>query len=401
MTVIAREIEGYMAKASFIRKMFEKGMELKKEFGAENVFDFSLGNPDLPPPREVADELRNIAGHLDEAFVLGYMPNSGYPDTREIVAAAMSKDQGVEIPAENVIMTCGAAGGLNAFFRATLNPGDEVICPAPYFVEYGFYVGNSGGKLRPAMSKDLTFELDLSTIAAELSDKTRAVLINSPNNPSGVIYSRNELVQLAELLREHSSKTGQVIYLVSDEPYRFLNYDGYELPSVLDIYEHSVIGTSWSKSLSLAGERIGCLIVNPAMPEAAQVLGACTLTNRILGFVNAPAIAQKLLTKVIKAQVNVDIYRQRRDAMAAVLDGAGIKYSMPKGAFYFFPQAPIADDFKFCDILLQEKILAVPGSGFGCPGYFRLTFCAGNADSISRSADAFKRAMKNINQGAD
>ena len=157
MTAIAQEIEGYMAKASFIRKMFEKGMELKKEFGTENVFDFSLGNPDLPPPREVADELRNIAGHLDEAFVLGYMPNSGYPDTREIVAAAMSKDQGVEIPAENVIMTCGAAGGLNAFFRATLNPGDEVICPAPYFVEYGFYVGNSGGKLRPAMSKDLTF----------------------------------------------------------------------------------------------------------------------------------------------------------------------------------------------------------------------------------------------------
>ncbi len=397
MTAIAQEIEGYMAKASFIRKMFEKGMELKKEFGAENVFDFSLGNPDLPPPREVADELRNIADHLDNEFALGYMPNGGYPDTREIVAAAMSKDQGVEIPAANIIMTCGAAGGLNAFFRATLNPGDEVICPAPYFVEYGFYVGNSGGKLRPAMSTDFTFELDLAAIAAELSDKTRAVLINSPNNPAGVIYSRDELVQLAELLREHSSKTGQLIYLVSDEPYRFLNYDGYELPSVLDIYEHSVIGTSWSKSLSLAGERIGCLIVNPAMPEAAQVLGACTLTNRILGFVNAPAIAQKLLTKVIGAQVDVDIYRQRRDAMAAVLDGAGIKYSMPKGAFYFFPQAPIADDFKFCDILLQEKILAVPGSGFGCPGYIRLTFCAGNADSISRSADAFKRAMKNIN----
>jgi aspartate aminotransferase len=396
MSAVAQEIQNYMAKASFIRKMFERGIELKQKFGAENVFDFSLGNPDLPPPTQVATELRKIADDLDQPFALGYMPNPGYPETREVVAKAMSKDQGVEIPADHIIMTCGAAGGLNAFFRAVLEPGDEVVCPAPYFVEYGFYVGNAGGKLKPAMSKDLTFELDLEAVAAELTDKTRVMFINSPNNPTGVIYSREELEKLVELIREHSKKTGRIIYLVSDEPYRFLNYENLEIPSVLDLYEYSVIGTSWSKSLSLAGERIGCLIVNPAMPEAVAVLGAATLTNRILGFVNAPAIAQKLLQKVIDCQVDVEIYHTRRDAMAKALDSAGIEYSMPQGAFYFFPKSPIADDFEFCDILLAEKILAVPGSGFGCPGYFRLTFCAGSADSIRRSADAFKRAVDKI-----
>lgn len=396
MSPVSQEIHGYMAKSSFIRKMFEKGIELKQKYGSDNVFDFSLGNPDLPPPAQVAVELKNIADNLDQPFALGYMPNSGYPETRQIVAAAMSKDQGVEIPANHIIMTCGAAGGLNSLFRAILEPGDEVVCPAPYFVEYGFYVGNAGGKLKPAMSKELTFELDLPAIAAELTDKTRVMFINSPNNPTGVIYSREELEKLVGLIREHARKIGRIIYLVSDEPYRFLNYDGLEIPSVLELYEYSVIGTSWSKSLSLAGERIGCLIVNPAMPEAEKLLGAVTLTNRILGFVNAPAIAQKLLQKAINCQVDVNIYHARRDAMAKVLDGAGIEYSMPRGAFYFFPKSPIPDDFEFCDILLEEKILAVPGSGFGCPGYFRLTFCAGSADSISRSADAFKRATDRI-----
>ena len=397
MSLISNEISGYMSKASFIRKMFERGIELKKQFGAENVYDFSLGNPDLPPPREVAAELRNIADGLDQAFALGYMPNPGYPEAREAVAGAVSKDQGVAVPASNVILTCGAAGAINAFFRAVLEPGDEIVCPAPYFVEYGFYAGNNGGILKPAMSKDFTFELNLNTIAAQLSDKTRVMFINSPNNPTGVIYSREELEALVSLVREHSKKIGREIYLLSDEPYRFLNYDGSEIPSVLELYEYSVIATSWSKSLSMAGERVGCLVVNPAMPEGEKLLGAVTLTNRILGFVNAPAIGQKILGKVIDSQVDVNIYHERRDAMAAVLDEAGIEYSLPRGAFYFFPKSPLADDFKFCDILMSENILAVPGSGFGCPGYVRLTFSVGSAEAIRRSGPAFKRAMNKIN----
>ncbi|QSH39974.1 pyridoxal phosphate-dependent aminotransferase [Lentisphaerota bacterium ZTH] len=392
MNLVSNQVKSYMESSSWIRKMFEHGIELKNKYGKENVYDFSLGNPDLPPPEEVGSALKEIAAAAGSPFALGYMPNAGYPETRETLAEYLSTEQGVKVPASNVIATCGAAGAINTLFRAILEPDDEVICPAPYFVEYGFYAGNFGGKLVPVKSKPLTFELNIAAMEAAFTEKTKAVIVNSPNNPTGQIYSRQELEALAELIRQHSKKTGRVIYLISDEPYRFLNYDDIEIPSLFDIYKYTVIVGSFSKSLSLAGARIGYLAVNPAIENPSELLNGIVMTNRILGYVNAPAIAQKILISCIGSQVDVNIYRQRRDAMAAVLNEAGIEYSMPRGAFYFFPKSPVADENKFIEALMEEKILAVPGRGFGYPGYFRLTFCI-DEDTIKRSAEGFKRAV--------
>jgi aspartate aminotransferase len=237
MQLVSDQIKDFMANSSFIRKMFEQGIELKKQYGPENVYDFSLGNPDLPPPSEVSEALKEIAAAAGSPFALGYMPNAGYPETRETIAGYLTAEQGMKIPSSNVIVTCGAAGGINTFFRAVLTPGDEVICPAPYFVEYDFYAGNFGGKLCSVKSKPMTFELDLEALDKAFTPNTRAVIVNSPNNPTGQIYSREELEALAEIIRKHSKKNGRVIYLVSDEPYRFLNYDDIAIPSVFDIYE--------------------------------------------------------------------------------------------------------------------------------------------------------------------
>ncbi|MBN2642111.1 MAG: pyridoxal phosphate-dependent aminotransferase [Victivallales bacterium] len=392
MRVLSEQVSGYIQNSSFIRKMFENGIRLKAEFGADKVFDFSLGNPDLPPPEGVGRALRKVADNISEPFITGYMPNAGFPELRTKVAASVSKEQNTEIKASNLVLTCGAAGGINAFFRAVLEQGDEVICPAPYFVEYGFYVANYGGRLVPVKAKPFTFELDIEAMEAALTDNTRAILINSPNNPTGVIYSRNQLEQLAEVMRRHSKKTGKLIYLISDEPYRFLNYDNVEIPSVFDVYENSAVICSYSKSLSLAGARIGYVVVNPAMDGADELISGITLTNRILGFVNAPVIAQHILSEVLGSEVDMNIYKERRQAMAEVLDYAGIEYTMPGGAFYFFPKSPLDNDKLFCDKLMQNKVLAVPGSGFGYSGYFRLTFCV-SKDVITRSAEAFKQTV--------
>ncbi len=393
MTLLSTQIKSYMESSSWIRKMFEQGMELKKTYGAENVYDFSLGNPDLPPPPAVAEALHEVADNVSKPFSLGYMPNAGYPEAREALAAYLSKTQGEDIQAKDLVLTCGAAGAINAFFRAVMEPGDEIVCPAPYFVEYAFYAGNFSAKLVPVKSKDLTFELDIPALEKAFTARTRALIVNSPNNPTGQIYTREELEALAEVMRKHSEKTGRIIYLASDEPYRFLNYDNLELPSVFDIYKHSVIMGSFSKSLSLAGARIGYLAINPKIENAGQLHNGVVMTNRILGYVNAPAVAQKILTACVNSEVDVDIYRQRRNAMAKVLDKAGIEYTLPRGAFYFFAKSPLADDVEFVNLLLEENILAVPGKGFGYPGYFRLTFCVGK-EVIEKAAPGFKRAAK-------
>ena len=395
MTLLANQIENYMESSSWIRKMFEQGIELKKTYGAENVFDFSLGNPDLPPPDSVGEALHEIADNASKPFSLGYMPNAGYPEAREALASYLTRTQGEDIQAKDLILTCGAAGAINAFFRAVMETDDEVVCPAPYFVEYGFYAGNFNAKLVPVKSKPLTFELDVPAIEKAFTDKTRAVIVNSPNNPTGQIYTRDELKALSEAIERHSKKIGRVIYLISDEPYRFLNYDNLELPSVFELYKHSIILGSFSKSLSLAGARIGYLAINPKIEKAELLYNGVVMTNRILGYVNAPAIAQKVLTACVNSEVDVDIYRQRRDAMAKVLDNAGIKYTLPKGAFYFFAKSPIEDDVEFVSLLLKENILAVPGRGFGYPGYFRLTFCVDKV-VIEKSAPGFKKAVKNL-----
>lgn len=391
MQLLNSEVKGFLNNSSMIRRMFEAGIELKKQYGAENVYDFSLGNPDLPPPPEIKCAMQELAEASDQPFAFGYMPNAGEVAAREALAKLVSSEQNMSVPAQNIIVTCGAAGGINAFFRAVLTPGDEVICPAPYFVEYGFYAGNFGGTLKPVAGKK-DFSLDIDAIAAAVNANTRAIILNSPNNPTGKIYSKEELCAVAGVLTAAREKYGRMIYIVADEPYRFLNFDGVEIPSLLDIYDGTVAIGSFSKSLSLPGERIGYIAVSPKLADSAELLGALTLTNRILGFVNAPVVAQKLITKCWSCQVDLEIYRRRRNAMAKVLSDAGINFIMPQGAFYFFPESPTADEKVFINALLKERVLAVPGSGFGAPGYFRLAFCV-SEKNITDSAESFKRAV--------
>jgi len=336
MQLLNSEVEGFLSRSSMIRKMFEAGIELKKRFGADQVYDFSLGNPDLPPPAAVKSALQEVVDHLDEPFSLGYMPNAGFMEVREMQARAVSADQQVEVPAANVVMTCGAAGGINALFRAILAPGDEVVCPAPYFVEYDFYAGNFGGKLVKVPSDPDDFSLDIAGFEKAINPRTRAVIVNSPNNPTGRIYTRKELTELADVLAAAERKFGRAIYLISDEPYRFLNFENAEIAPVFGIYAHSVVIGSYSKNLSLAGERIGFVALNPAVEksESEVIMAAVILTNRILGYVNAPVLAQKILLKAMSSQVDLEVYRRRRDAMKKVLDNAGISYFMPQGAFF-------------------------------------------------------------------
>ena len=393
MQFVSKQMKHFLAGSSMIRKMFEAGIELKKQYGDDNVYDFSLGNPDLPPPPAVRPALEKLVADSGKPFVLGYMPNAGYPELREKLALHIAKEQNCTVPAANVIMTCGAAGGINVFFRATLEPGDEVICPAPYFVEYGSYAGNFGGKLVPVMSKDFTFELDLDALEAAFTPRTRAVILNSPNNPTGRIYTRAELSGLAAIIQAAEKKFGRAIYVVSDEPYRFLNFENAELPPTFELFPHSVVIGSYSKNLSLAGERLGYIAVSPNFEGADELSSALILCNRILGFVNAPAVAQRILLDCMDAQVDLEIYRARRDAMARVLTDAGIEFNMPRGAFYFFPKSPVPDDKRFVQALLEERVLVVPGSGFGGPGYFRAAFCV-DTGVIERSAEGFRRAMK-------
>jgi aspartate aminotransferase len=392
MQILSSQVTGYMDRSSWIRRMFEAGIELKKQFGEDQVCDFSLGNPDLPPPACIGQGLRDMADEAGQSFAFGYMPNFGYPHVREALAKEVSREQGVDVPADSLVITCGAAGAINAFYRAVIEPGDEVLCPAPYFVEYGFYIENHGGVLKTAPAKPGTFDLDVAALEAAITDKTRVLLINSPNNPTGVVYPLETLKELAAMLTRKSAGRERPIFLLADEPYRFLAFDGVEVPSLLPLYPYTVVVSSFSKNLSLAGARVGYALVNPAMLGKAELVGGIILANRILGFVNAPALAQKLLFKALGSQVDAGIYARRRDAMKQVLDAAGYKYPLPRGAFYFFPQAPGGDDVAFVNLLVEERILAVPGKGFGCPGHFRLAFCVGE-DVIKRSADGFKRAM--------
>ncbi|MFP4085018.1 MAG: pyridoxal phosphate-dependent aminotransferase [Desulfonatronovibrio sp.] len=391
MSILSKEIQGYLEKSSWIRKMFETGNELKQKHGPENVFDFSLGNPDLPPPSEIKAALEELAARLHQPLTLGYMPNAGLPSARKALAAYLSGEQQVALEPSDIIITCGAAGGLNALFRAVLEAGDEVICPAPFFVEYGFYAENFQGRLVPVKCKPLTFELDLDAMEKAINSKTRVVLINSPNNPSGRIYREQELKSLVNIIEKKNRELGRPIFLVVDEPYRFLTYDRVTVPPLMVMYDYTIVVSSFSKSLSIAGERVGFVAVNPKIPENQELLSGLTLTNRILGFVNAPVIGQILMEKALNVTVDTSRYEQRRQAMAKVLEEAGLEFSMPDGGFYFFPRAPQGDDQTFIQRLLKENVLAVPGTGFGYPGYVRLAFCV-SRDIITRSGPAVKRA---------
>ena len=398
MQTVTNEFQDAAGKSSFIRKMFEKGLELKQKYGADAVCDFSLGNPDVPPPAAARAALCKIADDAVQPLGLGYCPNAGIPAVRARMADYLSRQQGLTLTANDLVMTVGAASALVCFFRATIAEGDEVIVPSPYFVEYGNYCGHFGGVLRPVPTRE-DFTLDLEAIAAAVSPRTRAILVNSPNNPTGAVYSRAELEALAALVEKVNAARGEKgerpLFILSDEPYRAFAYDGAEVPAILPMTKFAVVVGSFSKTLSLAGERIGYLAVNPALTQldGGTLMSTLILVNRTLGSVNAPVIGQKLAAALCDSTVDLAIYKRRRDLMAKVLTDAGISFTMPRGAFYFFPKAPGGDDAKFVDALLKERILAVPGAGFGRAGYIRLS-CSVDEKIIARSAEGFKRAAE-------
>lgn len=393
MQTVTPAIANSMASSSWIRKMFEKGLELKKEFGEDAVCDFSLGNPDVPPPAATKAALEKLAADAVKPLGLGYCPNAGIPSVRETMAEYLSSQQEIKVSGKDVVMTVGAAGALVSFFRAVIEPGDEVITPAPYFVEYGAYCGHFGGVLKPVKSIPPTFRPDIEAIRKAVTPKTRAIIVNSPNNPTGCIYSVEDVRALAALVDEVNRSRERPLFLLSDEPYRAFAYDGAKVPAVLPLTKFACVLGSFSKTLSLAGERIGYFAANPEMPDQASLVAAVTLTNRTLGFVNAPVIGQRLAAALVRETVDLDVYDRRRRLMAKVLSDAGVEFEMPKGAFYFFVKSPVEDDSVFVDALLKERILVVPGKGFGFGGYVRLS-CSVDERIIERSAAGFKRAME-------
>jgi aspartate aminotransferase len=371
--------------------MFEEGARLKAEHGAENVYDFSLGNPNLEPPEKFRAALKHAAASSDPG-VHGYMPNTGYPHVRKSVADYLCSEQKVQVTENEVIMTCGASGALNVILKAILDPGDEVITPAPFFVEYRYYVDNHGGSLKTVSTKP-DFNLDIDAVSAAITQKTRAVLINSPNNPTGQVYSKQSLNELGALLTEKGKELNRTLYLIADEPYRKIVYDGQKVPGIFQTYTESIIATSYSKDISIPGERIGHLAVNPEATYKEELIGGMALANRILGFVNAPALMQRVVASVQGTSVDISAYARRRELLCKGLEDCGYDFFRPAGAFYLFPKTPVPDDVTFVRALQEELILTVPGSGFGGPGHFRIAFCVAD-ETIINAMPGFKRVMK-------
>lgn len=388
---VAQKMLQFMESGSWIRKMFEEGARLKKIHGAENVFDFSLGNPNVPPPDVVQEKLLKIVAE-ERSGKHGYMPNAGLMETREAVSAYLCREHCVSLAADHIVTTCGAAGALNIVFKALLDPGDEILVPAPYFVEYGFYADNHGGTMKAVPTRE-DFTLDLAAMEEAINPRTKIVLINSPNNPTGQVYSNEAIMELGEILTRQSAKFGRTITLVSDEPYRKIVYDGCCVPCIFSHYPNSILATSYSKDLSLPGERIGFVAVHPGAEDVQQLMGALTLANRILGFVNAPGLMQRLVVELQGISVDVEIYRRKRDRLVSGLKDAGYDLTVPAGAFYLFPRTPLADDVQFVRMLQEENILVVPGSGFGGPGHFRIAYCVDDR-TIEGAMPGFRRAME-------
>jgi len=389
----AKKMLSSLEKSSWIRQMFEEGARRKKIYGAENVFDFSLGNPNLEPPLKFKEVLREMVQN-PRPMQHAYMPNAGLPSTREAVARYLKEEYSLEFTMDDILMTCGAGGALNVIFKAILDPGDKVIFPAPYFVEYSFYVDNHGGIPVPVQT-DQEFLLDLNKIEDAIDENTKAILLNSPNNPTGRVYPETQIQALGNILREKSKKYGRTIYLISDEPYRKLVYDNIKVPNIFSAYENTIVATSFSKDLSIPGERIGYLAVNPNIESKQTLVATLVLANRILGYVNAPALMQWIVPELLRESVDVSIYKRKRDVLAKVLLEFGYELSIPEGAFYLFPKSPISDDIQFVRLLQEENILVVPGSGFGGPGYFRMAYCVDDR-TIEGSLPGFKKVIQKI-----
>jgi aspartate aminotransferase len=344
----------------------------------------------VEPPDKFKKELINLAAqHIPLKH--GYAPNAGFAETRQAIAGKINKTYGLKLSADHVIMSCGAAGALNVIFKSLLDPKDEVIVPMPYFVEYPFYIDNYGGVTKFVRSK-ADFSLDIEEIGKTINKKTKAIIINSPNNPTGKVYSRKNIQALAGLLKKKGKELKKTIYLVSDEPYNEIVYDNVTVPSLLKAYPNSIVAYSYSKTLSLPGERLGYIAVNPKIHEANDLISALILCTRILGFVHAPALMQRIVLKLQNAAVDVKVYQKKRDLLCAGLAKAGYKFAKPQGAFYLFVKSPIPDDVKFVKMLLQKNILVVPGSGFGGPGYFRIAYCVDDA-TIINSMKGFAEAI--------
>jgi aspartate aminotransferase len=388
---VAKKIRTSMEKSSWIRKMFEEGIARKAKFGPEKVFDFSLGNPNLEPPAGFKKILAELAG--DPAPSLhGYMPNAGLVATRKAVAEYLGRHNQRTFGPEDIIMTVGAGGALNVVLKTLLNPGDEVVIPSPYFVEYNFYLDNHQGVPKTVKTK-ADFSLDLPGIESAITDRTKAVLINSPNNPTGKVYGKEDLQSLGELLSVYSRKLGQPIYIISDEPYRKIVYDGIIVPSVFEIYAESFVVTSFSKDLSLPGERIGYVAVNPEMSDKDTIVGGLVLCNRVLGYVNAPAFMQRAVARLMEESVDISLYQGKRDLLCDGLANCGYEFEKPGGAFYLFPKTPIEDDVAFVQALQEENILTVPGSGFYGPGHMRIAYCVDDR-TIEKAMPGFERVIR-------
>jgi aspartate aminotransferase len=386
--MFSEKVISSMKGSSFIRAMFEEGAKLKNQYGADRVFDFSIGNPEIEPPREVTKALKKLVDDETPGMHM-YMSNAGYPDVREKIAKSLSTETGLDITGGHIIMTCGAAAALNIVLKSLLNPGEEVVVFSPYFVEYLFYVENNSGKPVIVPVDKTTFMPDANELEKHITPRTKAVIINSPNNPTGVIYSENTLEEISRVLIKKEKEYGTSIFIVSDDPYTKIVYDNAHVPSILQVHKNSISVTSYSKSLALPGERIGYIAVNPDMKNNSLLVDALVLCNRILGFVNAPALFQRTVGECINASVDMKEYRIRRDMIYNHLDSLGYSCVKPSGAFYLFPKSLIEDDVAFCKAALKYNILIVPGSGFGWPGHFRLAFCV-NLKTIENSLPAFE-----------
>ena len=393
---ISDKVQESMLEGSWIRRMFEEGTALKQRYGEENVFDLSLGNPMMEPPAEFRRELRNLAEHPLPGMHR-YMENAGYAETRASVAKQLSMETGFKFTMQDIIMTCGAAGALNVVLKTILNPGDEVIILAPYFAEYINYVNNHGGVAR-ILPPGRQFIPNLNVLEATIGARTRAVIINSPNNPSGVVYSQNFLRRMGEILHKKETQYRTEIFLISDEAYRKIIYDGLEYPSVLPYHAQSIIVTSHSKDLSLPGERIGYIAVSPDYSQRQELVNGFIFCNRTLGYVNAPALMQRIVCHLQQISVPVAEYQRKRDFLYSNLIKMGYSVTKPQGAFYMFPMSPLEDDVAFVRELQQMRVLTVPGRGFGSPGYIRISYCVDDK-IIEGSLDGFRKAARKFNPG--
>ena len=392
----AKSMMPYVEGNSAIRAMFEEGARMAKEFGKENVYDFSLGNPSVPAPEEVDQAIRDILDEENTLYVHGYnQSNSGYEDVRATVADHLNRLHGTNFTSENIIMTVGAASGLNVAPKTLLDPGDEVLAFAPYFVEYGNYAKNHGAVLRAVPADPPAFQPNLKALEEMISEKTHAVIINSPNNPTGVVYSEETLKALAEILTKKSAELGHPIFIISDEPYRELAYDGVEVPYVTKYYPNTIVGYSWSKSLSLPGERIGYLVIPSELDDFENAVTAANIANRVLGYVNAPTLIQRVAARCIECSTDIDAYDKNRKALYEGLTEAGYECTKPEGAFYLFVKSPIDDDVEFCALAKKYHILVVPGKSFACPGYVRMAYCV-SYDTIVNSLPHFRALMEEI-----